>query len=60
MSGRDAYFFSAPATGGGSVQRRSGGERTSQTRGFVFADLRGYTAFTERHGDQAARELLAG
>ena len=30
----------------------------SQTRGFLFADLRGYSAFTERHGDQAARELL--
>lgn len=29
------------------------------TRGFLFADLRGYSAFTERHGDQAARELLA-
>ena len=31
----------------------------SQTRGFLFADLRGYSAFTERYGDQAARELLA-
>lgn len=30
----------------------------SQTRGFMFADLRGYSAFTERHGDEAARELL--
>ena len=30
-----------------------------QTRGFLFADLRGYSAFTERHGDRAARELLA-
>ena len=30
-----------------------------QTRGFLFADLRGYSAFTERHGDQAARDLLA-
>jgi len=29
-----------------------------QTRGFLFADLRGYSAFTERHGDQAAAELL--
>jgi class 3 adenylate cyclase len=29
-----------------------------QTRGFLFADLRGYTAFTEQHGDQAAAELL--
>ena len=30
----------------------------SQTRGFLFADLRGYSAFTERHGDTAARDLL--
>src|SRR6188508_1114032 len=29
-----------------------------QTRGFLFADLRGYSAFTERHGDQSAAELL--
>jgi len=28
------------------------------TRGFLFADLRGYTAFTEARGDKAARELL--
>ena len=30
-----------------------------QTRGFLFADLRGYSAFTERYGDLAARDLLA-
>ncbi len=34
-------------------------DRPPQTRGFLFADLRGYSAFTERHGDLAARELLA-
>lgn len=27
-------------------------------RGFLFADLRGYTAFVERHGDAAASGLL--
>ena len=27
-------------------------------RGFFFADLRGYTEFVERHGDQAASTLL--
>lgn len=27
-------------------------------RGFLFADLRGYTAFVERHGDSAAADLL--
>ncbi len=32
--------------------------QTPQTRGFLFSDLRGYSAFTERHGDAAARELL--
>ena len=31
----------------------------SQTRGFLFADLRDYTRFVEAHGDQAAAELLA-
>ncbi len=31
----------------------------SQTRGFLFADLRDYTRFVESHGDQAAAELLA-
>lgn len=32
--------------------------RASQTRGFLFADLRDYTRFVESHGDQAAAELL--
>ena len=31
----------------------------AQTRGFLFSDLRGYSAYTERHGDRAARVLLA-
>jgi class 3 adenylate cyclase len=30
----------------------------AQTRGFLFSDLRGYSAYTERHGDRGARELL--
>ena len=29
------------------------------TNGFLFCDLRGYTAFVESHGDRAAAELLA-
>jgi class 3 adenylate cyclase/streptogramin lyase len=29
------------------------------TNGFLFCDLRGYTAFVEAHGDQAAASLLA-
>lgn len=32
--------------------------RKPSTRGFLFADLRGYSAFVEGHGDTAARELL--
>jgi class 3 adenylate cyclase len=32
--------------------------RTGTTRGFLFADLRGYTAYVERHGDAAAASLL--
>lgn len=30
----------------------------SQTRAFLFADLRDYSAYAERHGDRAAGELL--
>jgi class 3 adenylate cyclase/ABC-type branched-subunit amino acid transport system substrate-binding protein len=33
-------------------------ERESITRGFLFADLRGYTAFVESHGAAAAASLL--
>ncbi|HEX2172868.1 MAG TPA: adenylate/guanylate cyclase domain-containing protein [Dehalococcoidia bacterium] len=29
-----------------------------QTRAFLFADLRGYSAYTERHGDRAAEALI--
>jgi class 3 adenylate cyclase len=29
-----------------------------RTRGFLFADLRGYTDFVDTHGDRAAAELL--
>ncbi|MGI8999222.1 MAG: adenylate/guanylate cyclase domain-containing protein, partial [Candidatus Limnocylindria bacterium] len=31
---------------------------TRQTRGFLFADLRDYSRFTEHHGDDAATRLL--
>ena len=37
----------------------SGGGASAGTKGFLFCDLRGYTAFVERRGDQAAAELLA-
>ncbi len=37
----------------------SAGGPSAGTNGFLFCDLRGYTAFVEHHGDQAAAELLA-
>jgi class 3 adenylate cyclase len=33
-------------------------ERSSLARGFLFADLRGYSAYVERHGDQAGADLI--
>jgi class 3 adenylate cyclase len=33
-------------------------EQRARTRAFLFADLRGYSAFTERHGDAAAADLI--
>ena len=33
-------------------------EPTSVARGFLFADVRGYSAFVERHGDRAGADLL--
>lgn len=33
-------------------------ERSSLARGFLFADLRGYSAFVERYGDQAGADLI--
>ena len=37
----------------------SGGTSGSATRGFLFADLRGYTAFVERAGAHRAAAMLA-
>jgi class 3 adenylate cyclase len=34
-------------------------ESDSLTRGFLFADLRGYTEYVERHGGEAAARLLS-
>ena len=36
----------------------SSADSPALTRGFLFCDLRDYTAFVEAHGDQAAAELL--
>lgn len=34
------------------------GQREPATHGFLFADLRGYTDYVERHGDDAGAKLL--
>ena len=40
-------------------EARSGADRPgTPTRGFLFADLRGYTEFVERNGAAAAAGLL--
>ncbi len=39
-------------------QRPDASTDEPRTRGFLFCDLRGYTAFVETHGDRAAAELL--
>jgi class 3 adenylate cyclase len=39
-------------------QGTPGGQQEPATRGFLFADLRGYTDFVERHGDDAGARLL--
>ena len=40
------------------VRATEGDEAGVPTRGFLFADLRGYTEFVERHGAATAAELL--
>jgi class 3 adenylate cyclase/streptogramin lyase len=48
---------SRAATEGERVAQSSSG--SAGTNGFLFCDLRGYTSYVERRGDQAAAELLA-
>src|SRR5262245_7267661 len=48
-----------PTTGEGSPPIDSDAAATgSVTRGFLFADLRGYTKFLETHGAAAAADVL--
>ncbi|MFI5227027.1 MAG: adenylate/guanylate cyclase domain-containing protein, partial [Candidatus Limnocylindrales bacterium] len=48
-----------PTARGGSPPTASSDARTgSITRGFLFADLRGYTQFVETHGAAAAADVL--
>lgn len=44
--------------GDGRVHAQVDGDGEAAYRGFLFADLRGYTAFVERHGDSAAADVL--
>src|SRR4051812_31798674 len=46
----------AAALGGGDVIRREG---QAQLRTFLIADVRGYTSYTQAHGDEAAAALAA-
>src|SRR5438128_5513252 len=53
---------SCPPSMGGDVYAlapASGGSIAEGTRTFLFADLRDYTAFVERHGDRVAADLVA-
>ncbi|HLA17544.1 MAG TPA: ABC transporter substrate-binding protein, partial [Candidatus Limnocylindrales bacterium] len=45
-------------TPGAGLAGAEGGPTTSLTRGFLFADLRGYTQFVESHGAARASDLL--
>ncbi|HET7170186.1 MAG TPA: ABC transporter substrate-binding protein [Gaiellales bacterium] len=46
----------AAAAGGGEVVRREG---RAQLRTFLIADVRGYTRYTQEHGDEAGAALAA-
>ena len=46
----------AAALGGGAVVRREG---RAHLRTFLIADVRGYTRYTQEHGDEAAAELAS-
>jgi class 3 adenylate cyclase len=48
-----------PAADAVSTDRRGAATpQRSATRGFLFADLRGYSTYTDQHGDEAARDLI--
>ena len=48
----------ANANGGAGVQEGPAIQTPSLTRGFLFADLRGYTSYIDRRGATAAADLL--
>ncbi len=60
MSGITAIAGVSPTRRVGGYPAVAGATTVSAgTKGFLFCDLRGYTAFIEQRGDQAAAELLA-
>src|SRR6478735_1815341 len=46
----------AAVAGGGEIERETG---VAQLRTFLIADVRGYTRYTQQHGDEAAARLAA-
>lgn len=56
LPGLTAMFHATDDTMTIAVGRQA---EISATTSFLFADLRGYTSFTERHGDEAASEIVA-
>lgn len=53
----DRLILDSPCRNGVNSAVDQQAER-SVARGFLFADLRGYSAFVERHGDRSGAELL--
>jgi class 3 adenylate cyclase len=43
----------------GDISRIDDSAGDSELRTFLIADVRGYTSFTQRHGDEAAAKLAA-
>jgi class 3 adenylate cyclase/ABC-type oligopeptide transport system substrate-binding subunit/streptogramin lyase len=46
----------AAVVGGGEIERETG---VAQLRTFMIADVRGYTRYTQQHGDEAAARLAS-
>jgi ABC-type transport system substrate-binding protein/class 3 adenylate cyclase len=57
----DAPPADGPTSAGARDLTPSGGDdgRSAEIRTFLIADVRGYTKYTQEHGDQAAAELAA-
>ena len=58
MAKDPAARFAAAGKFAAAVSEAVRPDSAAITRGFLFADLRGYTAYVESHGDAVASELL--